>query len=80
MTIYSDSQSAIYLAKNPTFHPWTKKIDVKYHFVRDMLKNDKVNLEKVETLVNVFYALTNPVSTNKFRWCLESMGHSTPRN
>ena len=69
ITIYSDSQSAICLAKTLTFHARTKHIDVQYHFVRDMVKDGKVKLEKVETLVNVVDALTKPMSTKKFRWC-----------
>ena len=32
-----DSQSAIFLAKNPAYHSKTKHIDVQYHFVRDMV-------------------------------------------
>ena len=67
VTIYSDSQSAINLAKNLTFHARTKHIDVQYHFVRDMVEDGKVKLEKVETLVNVADALTKPVSTEKFK-------------
>ena len=67
VTIYSDSQSTIYLAKNPTFHARTKHIDVQYHFVRDMVEDCKVKLEKVETLVNVVDALTKPMSTEKFK-------------
>ena len=69
VTIYSDSQSAIYLVKNQTFHARTKHIDVQYHFVRDMVEDGKVKLEKVETLVNVVDALTKLVHTEKFRWC-----------
>ena len=80
VTIYSDSQSAIFLAKNLTFHARTKHIDVQYHFVRDMVKDGKVKLENVETMVNVVGALTKPVSIEKFRWCYESMGLSTPSN
>ena len=80
MTIYSDSQSAIYLAKNPTFHAKTKHIDAQYHFVRDMVEENKVKLEKVETLVNVVDALAKPMSTEKFRWGLEFMGFSAPIN
>lgn len=30
--VWCDSQSAIFLAKNPTFHARTKHIDVQYHF------------------------------------------------
>ena len=33
-----DSQSAIFLAKNPAYHSKTKHIDVQYHFVRDMVR------------------------------------------
>lgn len=80
VTIYIDNQGAIYLVKNPTFHARTKNIDVQYHFVRDMVEDDKVKLEKVETLVNVVDALTKLMSIKKFRWCLESIGLSSPSN
>ena len=49
-----------------TFHARTKHIVVQYHFLRDMVKDDRVKLEKVETLVNVADALTKLVSTEKF--------------
>ena len=32
-TLYSDSQSAIFLVKNLAFHFRTKHIQVKYHFI-----------------------------------------------
>ena len=41
-----DSQTAIFLEKNPTYHSNTKNIDVQYHFVRDMVERNKVLLEK----------------------------------
>ena len=80
MTIYSDSQSAICLAKNPTFLARTKHIDVRHHFVRDMVQDGKVKLEKVETLVKVADVLTKLMNIEKFRWCLESMGLLVPSN
>lgn len=60
--------------KNPTFHARTKHIDVQFHFVRDMVEDGKVNLEKVDTMRNVADALTKPMGTAKFRWCSKSMG------
>ena len=42
-----DSQSAIFLEKNPTYHSKTKHIDVQYHFMRDMVEEKKVLLEKL---------------------------------
>jgi phosphoribosyl-AMP cyclohydrolase len=69
-----DSQSAIFLVKNPTYHSKTKHIDVQYHFVRDMVEEKKVLLMKVDTLKNVADSLTKSVSTEKFSWCRGSMG------
>jgi hypothetical protein len=72
-----DNQSAIFLAKNPTYHLKKKHIDVQYHFVRDMVEEKKVLLEKVDTLKNVADLLTKSVSTEKFSWCRVTMGIST---
>ena len=71
-----DSQSAIFLAKNPAYHSKTKHIDVQYHFVRDMIEDKKVLLVKVDTLKNTADALTKSVSSEKFSWCREAMGIS----
>eukprot|EP00253_Pinus_taeda_P002930 PITA_02930 len=71
-----DSQSAIFLAKNPAYHSKTKHIDVQYHFVRDMIEDKKVLLVKVDTLKNATDALTKSVSSEKFSWCRETMGVS----
>ena len=69
-----DSQSAIFLAKNPAYHSKTKHIDVQYHFVRDMIEDKKVLLVKVDTLENTTDALKKSVSSEKFSWCIETMG------
>ena len=69
-----DSQSAIFLEKNPSYHAKTKHNDVQYHFVRDMVEDKKVLLEKVDTVKNVADSLTKSVSKKKFSWCMESMG------
>eukprot|EP00253_Pinus_taeda_P019611 PITA_19611 len=71
-----DSQSAIFLAKNPAYHSMTKHIDVQYHFVRDMIEDKKVLLVKVDTLKNTADALTKSVSSEKFSWCRETLGNS----
>jgi hypothetical protein len=72
--IECDSQSAIFLVKNPSYHSKTKNIDVQYHFVRDMIKEKKVSLMKVDTLKNVVDSLKKSVRTEKFSWCKGSMG------
>eukprot|EP00253_Pinus_taeda_P005453 PITA_05453 len=69
-----DSQSAIFLAKNPAYHSKTKHIDVQYHFVRDMIEDKKVLLVKVDTLKNTVDALKKSMSSKNFSCCRESMG------
>jgi hypothetical protein len=69
-----DSRSAIFLAKNLAYHSKTKHIDVQYHFVRKMVEEKKVLLEKVDTLNNVANSLKNCVSTDTFSWCRVTMG------
>ena len=39
-----DSQSVIFLVKNLSYHSKTKHIDIQYHFVRDMVEENKVLL------------------------------------
>jgi hypothetical protein len=50
-----------------------KKNDIQYHFVRDMVE-EKVLLEKIDTLKNVADSLTKSVSKEKFSWCRVTMG------
>ncbi|KAH9321991.1 hypothetical protein KI387_016630, partial [Taxus chinensis] len=50
--LYSDSQSAIHLAKNSSFHSRMKHIQLRYHFIRTTLEEDKLKLEKIHTSHN----------------------------
>ena len=36
--VFCDNQSAIFLAKNQTYHARTKHIDVKYHYVMEVIE------------------------------------------
>ena len=47
--MYSDSQSAIHLAKNLAFHSRTKHIELKYHLIRFVLDEELLKLEKIHT-------------------------------
>jgi hypothetical protein len=68
MKINCDSQSVIFLEKNPTCHSKTKNINVQYHFVRDMVESNKVLLDKVDMLGNITDSLTKSVNVVKLSW------------
>ncbi|KAM6600577.1 hypothetical protein CsatA_020186 [Cannabis sativa] len=70
ITILCDSQSALHLSKNQMYHERTKHIDVRLHFIRDVLAEGKVKLAKVPTAENASDMLTKAPPTAKFRHCL----------
>ncbi|GAA0158500.1 transmembrane signal receptor [Lithospermum erythrorhizon] len=72
-TLYCDSQSAIYLAKNPVFHARTKHIGLRYHFIRSVLENGVLNLEKIPDERNPADMFTNVVNKEKLKLCSTSV-------
>ena len=37
VTLYSDNTAALVYAKDPKYHEKSKHIEIKYHFIRDMV-------------------------------------------
>ena len=73
-TVFSDSQSAIHLCKNPVFHDRTKHVEVKYHFIREKITQGIINIEKVSTEDNPADFGTKIVTLSKFKLCLDLLG------
>ena len=73
-TLHCDSQSAILLAKNRVFHAKTKHIEVKYHFIREMLEDKLMKLVKVHTDDNPADLLTKGLPPERFAYCQALMG------
>ena len=48
-TIFEDNRGAISLSKNPKDHTRTKHIDIKYHYVRDAVQNNEIDIQPCET-------------------------------
>ncbi|KAL3641556.1 hypothetical protein CASFOL_012371 [Castilleja foliolosa] len=71
ITVYCDNQSALHLSKNPMFHERSKHIDVRLHFIRDVIERKEVHMEKVGTEDNPADMLTKVLPMSKFRYCLE---------
>ena len=77
--LYSDSQSAIHLAKNLVFHSRTKRIELKYHFIISVLDEELLKLEKIHTSQNTADMLTKGVTREKLSSCTVSIGLKTRR-
>ena len=73
-SLYSDSQSAIHLAKNSAFHSNPKHIPLRYHFIQSVLENGQLKLEKIHTSQNPANMLTKVVTRERLSSCLVSIG------
>jgi len=71
LKINCDSMSAIYLAKNRVYHARTKHIDVRFHFVQEILDEGDIELQKVHTKENPADMLNKVVLRVKFTRCKE---------
>jgi len=49
-TLKIDSESAIQLIKNPVFHDRSKHINVRYHYIRECIEENRVKLKSVGTV------------------------------
>ncbi|KAH9684587.1 hypothetical protein KPL70_013604 [Citrus sinensis] len=67
IAVFCDNQ----IAKNQTYHARTKHIDVKYHYVREIIEGGDVLLKKIDTKDNPSDMLTKIVSGVKFQYCLK---------
>eukprot|EP00253_Pinus_taeda_P030894 PITA_30894 len=45
--IFCDNQSGIRLSENPVFHDRSKNIDIKYHFIQDMVQRGAIRLQHI---------------------------------
>ena len=66
LNINYDSMNAIYLAKNQVCHATMKHIDVRFHFIWEILDRGDIELQKIYTKENPADMLIRIVSGEKF--------------
>ncbi|KAK2428549.1 putative mitochondrial protein [Trifolium repens] len=70
LTLYCDNMSAINISKNPVQHSKTKHIDIRHHYIRDLVENKIVILEHVgtkEQIADIFTKALDAVQFEKLR-------------
>lgn len=66
VSIHCDNESAIKLAGNPVFHAHTKHIETHYHFVREKVLTQDIELLKIRTEDQVTDIFTKALVKAKF--------------
>ncbi|KAK2445248.1 putative mitochondrial protein [Trifolium repens] len=66
LTLYCDNMSAINISKNPVQHSKTKHIDIRHHYIRDLVENKIVVLEHVGTKEQIADIFTKALDAVQF--------------
>ncbi|KAK2378545.1 putative mitochondrial protein [Trifolium repens] len=66
LTLYCDNLSAINISKNPIQHSRTKHIDIRHHFIRDLVEDNVITLEHVDTEEQIADIFTKALDLKKF--------------
>ena len=74
ITTMSYSQSSIAYTKDPKFHSKTKHIDIKYHYVKDIVAREKVNLKYISTYDMIADPSTKVVTRDVFERHIKCFG------
>jgi hypothetical protein len=74
--LFSDSQSAIALAKNPVSHTCAKHIDLRHHFVREAIEDKIIWVQYIPTAEMTADSRTKALGLEKHEKCTARMGMS----
>ena len=61
------------MLENPVFHEKSKYIEIKYHYIRDMVQRGAMKLQYVVMEEQIAEALTNPLARVKFEYFKEKL-------
>ena len=74
MVVYCDNSSAINISNNSVQHSETKHIEIRYHFIRDLVERKIVCLEYIPTERQNVVIFTKPLDRSKFKTLRQVIG------
>ena len=74
MIVYCDNSSAIDISKNPVQHSKTKHIEIRYHFIKDLVERKIVCLEYIPTERQNVDIFTKSLYRSKFETLHQVIG------
>ncbi len=72
--LYVDNRGAIDLARNPVYHDRSKHIDMRYHFIRERVQDNTLQIEHVPGDNNVADIMTKPLARVKHTQYTSDLG------
>eukprot|EP00253_Pinus_taeda_P023453 PITA_23453 len=74
IVLLCDNQSYVKLVDNPLFHDKTKHIEIKYHYICDIVQKGVVRFSYILVDENTYAILTKPLSQVKFVYFRDNLG------
>ena len=74
MVVYYDNSSTIDISKNPVQHSKTKHIEIRYHFIKNLIERKIVCLEYIPNERQNADIFTKPLNRSKFETLCEVIG------
>ena len=62
------------MSKNPVFHDKSNNIEIKYHYIKEMVQRGVVKLQYVATDEQIADVLTKPLARVNFEYFREKLG------
>ena len=75
VTVHYDSMAALAYAKDSKYHGRNKHIDIRYHYIRDMVAHNEVVLKHISTSFMIANPLTKPIGKDDFQAHVRSLGN-----
>jgi hypothetical protein len=72
--IHYDNQSCLKLTGNSVFHDRPKHIEMRYHYVWDMVQKNVLNIQYVPMVEQTTYIFTKPLYLTKFIYFRDKLG------
>ncbi|KAJ9566010.1 hypothetical protein OSB04_001976 [Centaurea solstitialis] len=72
--VFCDNQGAVLLTKDRVLHDRTKHIDIRHHYIREVVARGDLKVVKISTDDNAADMLTKPLPVAKFNLCLDLVG------
>jgi hypothetical protein len=72
--LYGDNQASIAIAHNPVGHTRAKQIDIRFHYLRELVERSVLSIEYVKTTAMLADGLTKPLPPVTFTRFVDMLG------